>query len=91
MRFTSAPLAMQWPWPRCVLVTRSAFVSVAHTPTATASWPDVGMHRAVDLPAVRSLIAQLVELADQDHRAQHLEELRGVGRHAGDDLLGSRA
>ena len=39
IRRTSAPLAMQWPCPRCVLVTRSVTDRHAQTPTATASWP----------------------------------------------------
>jgi hypothetical protein len=39
MRFTEAPLARQWPWPRCVLVMKSSRLSASHTPTATASSP----------------------------------------------------
>ena len=33
----SAPFAMAWPWPRCVLVIRSARFRFAQTPTATPS------------------------------------------------------
>ena len=39
MRSRSAPLAMQWPWPRCVMVIWSSARQAAQTPTATASWP----------------------------------------------------
>src|SRR6266850_2136564 len=42
----------------------------------------VGMHRAVDLAGEPQLDGPLVELADQDHGAQHLHELRLVERHA---------
>ncbi len=38
-RLTSAPLASVWPWPRCVEVSRSSRVRLAHTPAATASCP----------------------------------------------------
>ncbi len=39
MRLTSAPLAMQWPWPRWVEVILSASVSSMQVATAEASWP----------------------------------------------------
>ena len=35
----SQPLAMQWPWPRWVLVIMSASLRWAHTPAATGSAP----------------------------------------------------
>jgi hypothetical protein len=35
----SAPLAIVWPWPRWVEVSRSARERFAQTPTGTASWP----------------------------------------------------
>ncbi len=35
----SAPLAMQWPWPRCVVVMTSPAPSAPQAPAATASWP----------------------------------------------------
>ena len=41
----------------------------------------VGMHRAVDLAGHPQLDGPLVELPDQDHRAQHLDQLRLVERH----------
>ena len=36
---TSAPLAIVWPWPRCVEVIRSVRSRFAHTPAGTASCP----------------------------------------------------
>ena len=35
-----APLAMQCPWPRCVLTIASVVSSTEQTPTATASSPE---------------------------------------------------
>ena len=39
IRSKSAPFAMQWPWPRWVLMIWSSRLSAAQAPTATASWP----------------------------------------------------
>jgi hypothetical protein len=39
VRSMEAPLAMVWPWQRCVEVSRSSSVRLAHTPAGTASWP----------------------------------------------------
>ena len=39
MRFTSAPLATQWPWPRWVDSIMSSFRRAEQTPVAMASSP----------------------------------------------------
>src|SRR3954470_13283024 len=39
MPFTSQPLAIAWPWPRCVLATKSSSRRCAMTPAAMASSP----------------------------------------------------
>src|SRR5262249_32172537 len=88
MRLRSAPLAMQWPWPRCVEMIRSSRLRVLQTPTANASrhrpLADIAMHDAVDLPGEVVRRGALLKAPDHQHLAQHLALLVRwqIGREA---------
>jgi len=82
IRRTSAPLAMQWPCPRCVLVTRIRHRQATRRHDRHGLLAHVGMHRAVDLAGERSWMARSSNSRIKDHGAQHLHELRLVERHA---------
>ena len=62
------PLAMQWPWPRCVLVILSRSSRLLQTPTAKLPRRRKG-GRSRGCRRSRTPVHALLELADRPHRA----------------------
>src|SRR5262249_8684831 len=96
MRLRSAPLAMQWPWPRCVEMIRSSRLRVLQTPTATASSPILAMHDAVAPPVEVVRRGALLKAPDHQHLAQHLAllarwQIRREAHHGCPSLSEARA
>ena len=77
MRLRSAPLAMQWPWPRCVEMIRSPRSSARADADRDRLLADVAVHDAVDLAGKVVGRGALLEAADGQHLAQHLALLVG--------------
>src|SRR5216117_1381298 len=87
MRLTDAPLARQWPCPRCVLVMKSSRRSASHA-HGHALLADIEVGEARHLRALVQLVHLLLEGANLRHLPIKVEVLLevepgfgGLGRH----------
>ena len=73
--FTSQPLAIAWPWPRCVEATKSSSRRWAITPGGDRLLAGVEVDEPRDLAGRELGVQALLEVADGAHHAIGLEQL----------------
>ena len=84
---TSTPLAMQWPWPRCVEVTTSRSREVGADADGDGLLAGVEMQEAGELPGHHQLRELLLEDADGAHPPVHVHQRFGGERRHGSSVL----